>query len=191
MYIRTTQRQNRDGSIVRYLQLAESVWDPDKQRSQTRIVHNLGREEDLDIEAMRRLARSILRVACPDDLTRLQAEAEALGQPIRIEWAKDYGGLYLLRALWDRLDLGKEILRGGSDKPTAPLLGEAAFLVVANRALAPEIETVFVMPAEEWAYLSSSLIREVVLSGGDVSRFVPESVARALNEKMGYGPISS
>jgi hypothetical protein len=138
MYIRTTQRQNRDGSIVRYLQLAESVWDPDKQRSQTRIVYNLGREEDLDVEAMRRLAKSVLRVACPDDLARLEAEAEALGQPIRIDWAKDYGGLYLLRALWDRLGLGEEFLRGASDRPTASLLAEAAFLLVANRALAPE-----------------------------------------------------
>jgi transposase len=138
MYIRTTQRQNRDGSIVRYLQLAESVWDPEKQRSQTRIVYNLGREEDLDVEAMRRLAKSVLRVACPDDLACLEAEAGALGQPIRIDWAKDYGGLYLLRALWDRLGLGKEVLRGASDRPTAPLLAEAAFLLVANRALAPE-----------------------------------------------------
>ena len=138
MYIRTTQRHNRDGSTVRYLQLAESVWDPEKQRSQTRIVYNIGRQEDLDIEAMRRLAKSILRIACPDDLARLEAEAEALGQPIQIDWAKEYGGLYLLRALWDRLGLGQEILRGASDKPTAPLLAEAAFLLVANRALAPD-----------------------------------------------------
>jgi len=138
MYIRTTQRQNRDGSTVRYLQLAESVWDPDNQRSQTRIVYNLGRQEELDIEAMRRLAKSILRIACPDDLARLEAEAEALGQPIQIDWAKEYGGLYLLRALWDRLGLGEEILRASSDRPTAPLLAEAAFLLVANRALAPD-----------------------------------------------------
>lgn len=138
MYIRTTQRQNRDGSTIRYLQLAESVWDPEKQRSQTRIVYNLGRQEELDIEAMRRLAKSILRIACPDDLARLEAEAEALGQPIQINWAKEYGGLYLLRALWDRLGLGEEILRAASDRPTAPLLAEAAFLLVANRALAPD-----------------------------------------------------
>lgn len=137
MYIRTTQRHNRDGSTVRYLQLAESVWDGDKQRSQTRIIYNLGRQEDLDIEAMRRLARSILRIACPDDLARLEAEAGALGRPIRIDWAREYGGLYLLRALWDRLGLGKEILRA-ADRPSAPLLAEAAFLLVANRALAPD-----------------------------------------------------
>jgi hypothetical protein len=138
MYIRTTQRHNRDGSTVRYLQLAESVWDAEKQRSQTRIVYNLGRQEDLDVEAMRRLAKSILRIACPDDLVRLEAEAEALGQPISIEWAKEYGGLYLLRALWDRLGLGQEIGRAAPGRSTAVLLREAAFLLVANRALAPD-----------------------------------------------------
>lgn len=138
MYIRTTQRKNRDGSTVRYLQLAESVWDTQRQRSQTRIVYNLGREEDLDVPAMRRLARSLLRIACPDDLERLTFEAEALGQPIRIHWAKEFGGLHLLRALWERLGLGEEIRRAVKGRPTAALLAEAAFLIVANRALAPE-----------------------------------------------------
>ena len=138
MYIRTTQRHNRDGSTVRYVQLAESIWDSGKQRSQTHIVHNFGRQEELDVEAMRRLAKSILRVACPNDLARLEAEAEALGQPIQFDWVKEYGGLYLLRALWGRLGLGEEIVRGLSDRPTAPLLAEAAFLLVANRALAPD-----------------------------------------------------
>ena len=138
MYIRTTQRKNRDGSVVRYLQLAESVWDAERQRSQTRIVYNLGREEDVDVQAMRRLARSVLRIACPDDLERLAVEAEALGQPIRIHWAREFGGLHLLRALWERLGLGEEIRRAVKGRPTAALLSEAAFLIVANRALAPE-----------------------------------------------------
>ena len=138
MYIRTTQRKNRDGSIVRYLQLAESLWDAERQRSQTRIVYNLGREEDLDVQAMRRLARSLLRIACPDDLERLEVEAEALGQPIRIHWAREFGGLHLLRALWERLGLGEEMRRAVEGRPTAALLAEAAFLIVANRALAPE-----------------------------------------------------
>ncbi len=138
MYIRTTQRKNRDGSIVRYLQLAESVWDAERQRSQTRIVYNLGREEDLDVQAMRRLAGSILRIACPDDLERLEVEAKALGQPIRIHWAREFGGLHLLRALWERLGLGEEMRRAVEGRPTAALLAEAAFLMVANRALAPE-----------------------------------------------------
>ncbi len=123
MYIRTTQRHNRDGSTVRYVQLAESIWDSGKQRSQTHIVHNFGRQEELDVEAMRRLAKSILRIACPDDLARLEAEAEALGQPIQFDWVKEYGGLYLLRALWDRLGLGKEIVRGALRQAHGPASG--------------------------------------------------------------------
>lgn len=49
-----------------------------------------------------------------------------------------------------------------------------------NRALAPEIETVCLVPSAEWAFLSSTLIREVVAAGGDASAFVPPPVARAL-----------
>jgi len=57
-------------------------------------------------------------------------------------------------------------------------------MALTNRSLDPEIETVFVMPSLEWSYLSSSLIREVVQSGGDVSKYVPVSVSRALEGKQ-------
>jgi pantetheine-phosphate adenylyltransferase len=57
-------------------------------------------------------------------------------------------------------------------------------MALTNRALAPEVETVFMMPSLQWSYLSSSLIREVVQAGGDVSRFVPASVDRALAHKL-------
>lgn len=49
-----------------------------------------------------------------------------------------------------------------------------------NRQLIEEVETVFLTPAEQHAYISSSLVREVAALGGDVTRFVPENVARAL-----------
>jgi len=57
-------------------------------------------------------------------------------------------------------------------------------MALTNRSLEPHVETVFVMPSHEWSYLSSSLIREVVLSGGDVSRYVPPSVEKALRKKL-------
>ncbi len=60
-------------------------------------------------------------------------------------------------------------------------------MALTNRALAPEVETVLVLPSHEWSFLSSSLIREVVQSGGDVSRFVPPSVAQALAERLARG----
>jgi hypothetical protein len=136
MYVRTTTRKNKDGSVVRYLQLAESVWDAEHRRSQTRVLLNLGREDELDAEALGRLARSLLRISSPEDLERLRS---ADGVPrLRLEWAKEYGGLYLLHALWQELGLGEEIERAAAERPSAPALAEAAFLMVANRALAPE-----------------------------------------------------
>jgi len=136
MYIRTTTRRNKDGSVVRYLQLAESVWDAAQQRSQTRVLYNLGREDALDAEALRRLAQSLLRVVAPEALERLKDSPEAT--PLRLEWAKEYGGLHALRALWEELGLAEEISRACGERPSAAQLAEAAFLIVANRALAPE-----------------------------------------------------
>ena len=52
-----------------------------------------------------------------------------------------------------------------------------------NRRLAPEIETISLMADPEHAYLSSSLVREVALLGGDVSTMVPPAVADALHAK--------
>jgi pantetheine-phosphate adenylyltransferase len=52
-----------------------------------------------------------------------------------------------------------------------------------NRRLAPNIESIFLMPGEKHTYISSSFVREIASLGGDVSQFVPESVAKALKEK--------
>ncbi|GKT13034.1 MAG: pantetheine-phosphate adenylyltransferase [Thiomicrorhabdus sp.] len=52
-----------------------------------------------------------------------------------------------------------------------------------NRKLAPEIETMFMTPAEQYAFISSSLVREVSVLGGDVSEFVHPAVAEALKNK--------
>ncbi len=49
-----------------------------------------------------------------------------------------------------------------------------------NRKLAPGIDTIFFMTALEHSYLSSSLVREIAIFGGDVSRMVPPAVARKL-----------
>ena len=49
-----------------------------------------------------------------------------------------------------------------------------------NRALAPEIESIFLTPAERFSYISSSLVREISSLDGDVSKFVPVNVANAL-----------
>ena len=53
-----------------------------------------------------------------------------------------------------------------------------------NRALAPEIESIFLTPAERFSYISSSLVREISSLDGDVSKFVPANVAAALLQKF-------
>ena len=52
-----------------------------------------------------------------------------------------------------------------------------------NRRLAPEIETLFLTPAEQYTFISSSLVREIARLGGDVSAFVHPEVQRALKDK--------
>lgn len=53
-----------------------------------------------------------------------------------------------------------------------------------NRKLAPEVETMFMTPAEQYAFISSSLVREISALGGDVAEFVHPVVAQALEEKF-------
>lgn len=56
-------------------------------------------------------------------------------------------------------------------------------IAIMNRHLAPELETVFLLADEPYAHVSSSLIKEVLKFGGDVSNYLPKSVNQALNQK--------
>jgi pantetheine-phosphate adenylyltransferase len=56
-------------------------------------------------------------------------------------------------------------------------------MALMNRRLCPEVETVFMMPAEPYTYVSSRLIKEVVALGGSVHDLVPDIVERRLREK--------
>jgi pantetheine-phosphate adenylyltransferase len=53
-----------------------------------------------------------------------------------------------------------------------------------NKKLYTDIETVFLTPTENFNYISSSLVREIAVLGGDVSLFVPQSIQLALKEKF-------
>lgn len=52
-----------------------------------------------------------------------------------------------------------------------------------NRSLHPEVETVFLTPAEKYTFISASMVREIARFGGDVSKFVSPSVAARLKQK--------
>jgi len=58
-------------------------------------------------------------------------------------------------------------------------------MALTNRKLAPEIETLFMMPNEIHSYVSSSTVREVATLGGDIREFVPEVVRCAVEKKLG------
>jgi len=96
MYLRTIRRRNADGSVVRYYQLAENTWDPQKRCAVAKVVYSFGRGDEVDPEAMKRLARSILRVFASEDA--LAAEPD-----VRVLQSWPYGGAYVLDALWSEL----------------------------------------------------------------------------------------
>ncbi|KEY56520.1 pantetheine-phosphate adenylyltransferase [Serratia sp. DD3] len=53
-----------------------------------------------------------------------------------------------------------------------------------NRHLMPQLESVFLMPSEQWSFISSTLVKEVARHGGDITAFLPDVVAKALMEKL-------
>jgi hypothetical protein len=131
MYLRETRQKRADGSFVTHLQLAESVWNPHKKRSEVRIVHNCGRAEDPQTaERLRNLARSILKKCDPEAIVQHSEEWRLID-------AWPYGPLYVLEALWQRLglvDIIADQLKGRQlDFPVE----RALFAMVANRACAP------------------------------------------------------
>ncbi len=83
-----------------------------------------------------------------------------------VEWAKARGYGTLIRGLRALSDFEYEFQ-----------------MALTNRRLAPEVETLFLMPSEEYSYVSSSLVREIAALGGPVEKFVPGPVAAALRRR--------
>src|SRR5882672_2052490 len=86
MYLRITKRRNRDGTEVRYYQLAENVWNAERGHAIAKVVYNFGRADEIDHDDLRRLASSILRVvgdgSVPgEEVTIRDACKLAAGQP--------------------------------------------------------------------------------------------------------------
>lgn len=138
MYIRTTQRSNKDGSTVRYVQLAYNQRDPKSKTVKAKVVHNFGREDELDVEALRRLAHSIARYLGSEEDLRLQAEHNGL----RFVSSRPVGGAWLLNELWNRLEIGAAVREHCGDEAERSI-----FAMTANRALAPKSK----LAIEEWS----------------------------------------
>jgi hypothetical protein len=98
MYLRETRRTNRDGSVVRYLQLAHNERHPETGVSTAKVIHNFGRTENVDRAALARLVSSISRFLDP-----AQAVAAAAGAEVDVLDSRRLGGVFVLDRLWERL----------------------------------------------------------------------------------------
>jgi hypothetical protein len=141
MYLRSTPRRNKDGSEVRYLQLAHNVWDPAAKRSRVQVIYNFGREEPATREALERLVASVARHLDPGKAAGRVAEGLEFAE------SRPLGGTHVLDALWQRLGIGpamRALLKGRRLDPSAE---RVLFALVANRALAPSSK----LAAARWA----------------------------------------
>jgi hypothetical protein len=137
MYLRTTRQRRKHGPDAIYYQLAENYYHKARRRSETRVIYTFGRADQVDPEALRRLAQSILRVA-NDDRIDLSAGKFPLDVGIDdIEQVYAYGVLYAARALWEELGIGpllrEKLQQDGCDAPH----DAALFAMTANRLACP------------------------------------------------------
>jgi len=142
MYLRRTQRRREDGSVVGYLQLAHNRRVGGVTRAE--VLLNLGREDRLDVEGLRRLARSITRYT--DHADGVGAVGEAAGPGLRVSDARPYGAAWALDALWRRLGIERALEQALAGRRHRHDVERALFALVLNRAIAPDSK----LAAAEW-----------------------------------------
>ena len=131
MYVRTVTAKG-----TKYVQLAHNYRDPETGISRVRVLYNWGRADELDLEALRRLVRSVCRFLDPREARKIQEEV-GLESPFEFLGSRDLGAPWLLDQVWKRLRLDRTLQallgKRGYTTPVERLL----FAMVANRALAP------------------------------------------------------
>ena len=131
MFVRTAVRRNKDGSAVRYLQLVHNEWDPAAKAAKMRVLHNFGREDQVDKAAIERLAGSLCRLLDP-------GRAAALREPgLSYSGSVAFGGPWLLDQLWQRLGIGAILTARLAKTRRGAAAERVLFALVANRALDP------------------------------------------------------
>jgi hypothetical protein len=133
VYLRETKRKNRDGSVVRYLQLAHSERHPVTGVPSAKVIHNFGRADTVDREALARLVGSISRFLEPE-----QAMTAAQGAEVEVLESRRLGGAWVLDRLWQRLGIGAAVRRAAAGRRLDGEVTERViFALVAQRALEP------------------------------------------------------
>jgi transposase len=156
MYVRTIKRKNKDGSVVEYIQLAHNTRHPEKGYSRAEVIYSFGRRDQLDIEAIKRLVRSLCRFVSPEDALALQSKS-AGNHGLKFVRSRSAGGALVLKALWDRINIKQCLDKILEDRSFTAPMEQALFAMVANRALAPASK----LAVEQWAN------KDVYLGGND------------------------
>ena len=149
MYLRTTARANKDGSVVRYLALAHN------QRvgaaTKANVLLNLGREDRLDPDGLRRLVRSINRYLGKPDTDGTDAAAvtgaDTVTDGLRLMSSRPAGAAWLLHGLWKALDVDTALRKVLGGRRFSTDVERVLFALVANRAIDPASK----LAAAEWA----------------------------------------
>jgi hypothetical protein len=146
MYLRTTRRKNRDGSVVEYYQFAHNVRHAETGSPVARIIHSFGRTDELDRTELMRLCKSIARVCGlevrdpfepPKDGSK-KDDKSVLPEGVKLIRTLDFGAVLVIEALWERLGIGP-ILRKLMEESGCGILYERALLAMtANRLCEPE-----------------------------------------------------
>jgi transposase len=109
MYLRVTERRNRDGSTVAYYALAENVWNAQTKRSEAQVIHTFGRADQLDKAALQRLVASIQRVIDADAAGAIATRDKASLPDIESDAVFELGIVLAARTLWEDLGIGAAI----------------------------------------------------------------------------------
>jgi len=145
MYLRTTSRKNKDGSVVKYYQLAHNERDPETRKPVAHIIHSFGRADQLDRDSLVRLCRSIARVCglqlidpfSDADGTALSAST-GLPEDLRLIRTLTLGTVLAIEAVWEQLGIG-QIFRDICRRRKLKVPYDKALLtMVANRLCEPE-----------------------------------------------------
>src|SRR3978361_1390115 len=113
MYLRVTERRNRDGSTVAYYALAENHWNAEAKRSETRVIHSFGRADQLDRAVLQRLLASINRVIDADAADTLPTRGKTAVAEIEIDAVFELAIVLTARGLWEAIGIGDAMrLRG-------------------------------------------------------------------------------
>lgn len=137
MYIRKISRKNKDGSTVTYVQLAHNERDPEKGFAVAKVIYNFGRIDELDVEQLRRLVKSISRFLSPEDALKTKTALDFGGRDIKFQSCRLFGGIYLLATLWQQLRLGHLLEKNIRQSKYQTPVSQAIFAMVANRCLSP------------------------------------------------------